>query len=75
MRKNSLQNYSTARSLIAVRLLRIWEVEQLTGAKKSWIWARVADGSFPKPVKVSPRITAWHGADVLRWIDSKGRTL
>lgn len=64
--------YETARSMLSVRLLRIWEVELLTGAKKSWIWASVADGSFPKPIKISSRITAWRGQDVLDWMDLRG---
>lgn len=64
--------YETARSMLSVRLLRIWEVELLTGAKKSWIWACVADGTFPKPIKVSSRITAWRGQDVLDWMDYRG---
>ncbi|WP_082693245.1 AlpA family phage regulatory protein [Aquitalea magnusonii] len=64
--------YETARSMLAVRLLRIGEVELLIGTKKSWIWACVADGSFPKPIKLSSRITVWRGQDVLDWMDARG---
>ena len=64
--------YETARSMLSVRLLRIWEVELLTGTKKSWILACVADGSFPKPIKLSSRITVWRGQDVLDWMDARG---
>jgi prophage regulatory protein len=72
MNKSKPIAYETARSMLAVRLLRIWEVELLTGTKKSWIWACVAEGSFPKPIKLSSRITVWRGQDVLDWMDARG---
>lgn len=72
MKKPKSIVYETARSMLSVRLLRIWEVELLTGAKKSWIWASVSDGSFPKPIKLSSRITAWRGQEVLDWMDARG---
>jgi len=28
------------------------------------LWRKVAAGSFPKPLKLSPRVTAWRVADV-----------
>ncbi len=31
------------------------------------LWRKVADGSFPAPVKLGPRITAWDVNRVLRW--------
>jgi prophage regulatory protein len=32
------------------------------------LWRRVKDGSFPKPVKLSLRVTAWRVSDVRAWI-------
>lgn len=32
------------------------------------LWRWVSKGEFPKPVKLSPRITAWRVADVSRWL-------
>lgn len=32
------------------------------------IWRAVKAGKFPKPVKLSQRITAWHVADVRAWM-------
>jgi len=31
------------------------------------LWRRVADGSFPAPVKLSRRITAWRLRDIQKW--------
>ncbi len=28
------------------------------------LWRKVKDGTFPKPVKLGPRITAWRVADI-----------
>jgi prophage regulatory protein len=32
------------------------------------LWRRVKDSSFPKPVKLSMRVTAWRVSDVRAWI-------
>lgn len=34
------------------------------------LWRRVADGSFPKPVKLSVRVTAWRVGDVRAFLQS-----
>ena len=33
--------------------------------KKSTWWAGVKDGRFPKPVKISPGVTAWRVEDIV----------
>jgi predicted DNA-binding transcriptional regulator AlpA len=37
--------------------------------KTSW-WAGVKSGRFPKPVKLSPRCTAWRAEDIRQLIKS-----
>ena len=32
------------------------------------LWRRVADGSFPKPVKLSTRVTAWRVGEIREFI-------
>jgi len=34
------------------------------------LWRKVKDGSFPQPVKLSDRITAWRMDDVEAWLES-----
>jgi prophage regulatory protein len=34
------------------------------------LWRKVKDGSFPKPVSLSKRITAWNVEDVRAWLKS-----
>lgn len=44
-----------------VRLAQILKVHPVS--KSTW-WAGVKSGRFPKPVKLSPRCTAWRVEDI-----------
>ena len=35
------------------------------------LWRKIKNGSFPKPVKLSDRITAWRADDVLEWLEAR----
>ncbi len=48
------------------RLLRIRQVLEIIPVSKSTWWQGVKDGKFPAPIKLGPRTTCWHEADVLR---------
>lgn len=58
-----------------MRLLRINEVEQLTGLSKSSIYKQVRLGKFPAPIKITDRSSAWSSDYVDRWIVSKVKSL
>ena len=34
------------------------------------LWRKVRDGSFPKPVRLSERVTAWRVGDVRAWLNA-----
>ncbi|MCB9973560.1 MAG: AlpA family phage regulatory protein [Rhodospirillales bacterium] len=34
------------------------------------LWRKVKDGSFPAPVKLSERVTAWRAEDIRAWMKS-----
>jgi prophage regulatory protein len=38
----------------------------------STLWRWVASGKFPKPRKLSERVTAWRCEDVQAWLDQQG---
>ena len=40
----------------------------------STLWRKVQDGSFPKPVRLSERVTAWRVGDVRQWLNAFGAT-
>lgn len=52
------------------RLLRISGVSEITTLAKSTIWLKIAQGTFPKPIKLSPAISVWKESDINAWIDS-----
>jgi prophage regulatory protein len=47
-----------------VRLIRLPQVLELYPVGKSTWWQGVKEGRYPKPVKLSPRTTAWRLADI-----------
>lgn len=51
------------------RILRRPAVQDKTGLKVSAIYERIANGTFPKPVKLGPRAVGWLESDVDRWLD------
>ena len=47
--------------------IRLPEVRQRVGMSKSQIYKLIAQDQFPKPVKVSRRISCWVVAEVEQW--------
>jgi prophage regulatory protein len=54
-----------------IKLLRIADVSTKTTLAKSTIWLKMAEGSFPKPTKLSPAINVWKESDIDKWIENK----
>ena len=52
--------------------LRQRQVLAFVPTSKSTLWRRVRARSFPGPVKLSARVTAWRAEDVRRWITEQG---
>ncbi len=53
------------------RIYRRPDVEKLIGLSRSTLYAMMAEGSFPKPVKLGKRAVGWREGDVHDWIDSR----
>jgi prophage regulatory protein len=53
------------------KLLRLPQVKEATGLSKSSIYARIAQGTFPKQIQLSPRIVAWLDSDIQKWINNQ----
>jgi predicted DNA-binding transcriptional regulator AlpA len=53
------------------RLLRLSQIlERIPVSKSAW-WAGVRSGRYPKPRKLSPRVTVWRESDINAIIDFK----
>lgn len=54
----------------ATRLIRLPEVLKIVAMGKTRLYAKVADGSFPKPIRLSERQVRWALKDVVGWVES-----
>lgn len=53
------------------KLLRLPQVKQTTGLSKSTIYARIAEGTFPKQIPLGPRLVVWVESDIQKWISNQ----
>ena len=50
------------------------QVEELAGIGRSTIYKMMAEGRFPRPVKISEYGVRWIRSEVEAWIESRPRT-
>lgn len=57
------------------RLLRMGDLEELTGLRRSRLAELIREGAFPAPVRLTPggRAVAWRGSEVLEWTRTRPR--
>ena len=53
------------------RLLRMPKVTEATGLSRSTIYAKAAEGTFPQPVPLGERASAWLESEVSAWITER----
>ncbi len=51
--------------------IRLPEVRQRVGMSKSQIYKLIKASEFPKPVKVSERISCWVAVEIEEWVSNK----
>lgn len=59
---------------MALAILRRKEVEERTGLRKSAIYAEMAKGHFPKPVKLTAKAVGWRSDVIDSWLESRETT-
>ena len=52
-------------------MLRRGEVERRLGVSRSWIYAAMDRGEFPRPIKIGPQAVRWRIADLKQWEASR----
>jgi predicted DNA-binding transcriptional regulator AlpA len=52
-------------------LLRLPEVTNITKLARATIYAKVANGTFPAPIKISERASAWIAGEIEQWIQER----
>ncbi len=56
---------------MTTRLLRLPDVEARTGYKKSAIYKKMHEGTFPALVKIGPRASGWVEDEINAWIKTR----
>lgn len=62
------QKQTKTMSKLQTKLLRLPQVKESTGLSKSSIYARIAEGTFPKQISIGPRLVVWVESDIQNWI-------
>lgn len=53
--------------------LRLPQVLSLIPVSRSHWWAGVADGRYPRPIKLSPRVTVWRASEIQAYIEGAAK--
>ena len=53
------------------RLLRLPDVSDIVGIRKSTIYALIKEGKFPKCIYVTSKTVAWPESAVLAWVNDR----
>ncbi|MCY4420957.1 MAG: AlpA family phage regulatory protein [Gammaproteobacteria bacterium] len=57
------------------RIVRLKEVQRMTGLSRSTIYSLIAKGNFPKQIRLTgSRSIGWHEQAVIHWIESRQQT-
>jgi len=56
------------------RLIRLEEVLEMCGISRSELYRQIADGRFPRQVRVGLRAVRWRLSEVEAWIAARPRT-
>ncbi|AOE32131.1 AlpA family transcriptional regulator [Klebsiella pneumoniae] len=57
--------------MTSYQLLRLRQVEQKTGLKRSQIYLYMKEGAFPRSIKIGPTSVAWLESEIDEWINKK----
>jgi len=52
-------------------LIKLNEVKTLTTLSRSTIYKKVAEGTFPAPIKLGDRAVAWLETEIVNWIEHR----
>lgn len=54
---------------MTTKLIRLEEVSNLTGLKKSALYRRISENTFPSPIKLGGKASRWSLAEIQAWIE------
>jgi prophage regulatory protein len=54
-----------------MKLMKLKAVMECTGLARSTVYKFIAEGRFPKPVKLGARMVAWVEGEIQQWIQER----
>lgn len=58
-------------SILNMTVHRRPAVERMTGLSRSTIYSMMAEGMFPKPIKLGKRAVGWMESDISDWLSQR----
>lgn len=55
------------------RIIRLRSVLSRTGLTRSTLYRKIAEGSFPAPIRISVNGAGWYESEINRWIEDPVR--
>jgi prophage regulatory protein len=68
---SKLRSYAMLQKIHESRILRINAVKGKVGLANSSIYLMIANGSFPKPIKLGIRSVGWLESEIDEWIKTR----
>ena len=56
--------------MLNINVLRRKQLENQLNLSRSSIYKMIADGTFPKPIRLGRRAVGWRVEDVQEWLDN-----
>jgi prophage regulatory protein len=56
-----------------ITLMKIGQVSKFLGISISGVYLKIANGTFPQPLKLSPKVSRWKSTDVAAWLNVQER--
>ena len=53
------------------KFIRLPTVIERTGYRRTAIYEKIVEGTFPAPVKLGPRAIAWIEEEIKEWMDER----
>ena len=53
------------------RFIRLPQVIEMTGMGKTFIYARISDGTFPTQIQLGSRSVVWNEREVIDWMNQQ----
>lgn len=66
---------ATYGALPATGYVRLSGLRPILPFSDSTLWRMIKKSTFPAPIRISTRVTAWKAEDIRQWLDEQGKEL